>query len=78
MTKEQMEHVLVPLHEKISDSEKKELLLKYNVTLLEMPKIKADDPSIRHLDVKRGDMIRITRKSRTAGSTYFYRVVVNA
>ena len=78
MTKEQLEHVLVPLHEKLSDAEKKEILVKYNVTPLEMPKIRADDPAIRHLDVKRGDMIRIKRKSATAGTSYFYRVVINA
>jgi DNA-directed RNA polymerase subunit H len=77
MTKEKMEHTLVPVHEKLSESDKKEILTKYNVTPLEMPKIRADDPAIRHLDTKRGDMIRITRKSPTAGTTYFYRVVIN-
>ena len=78
MTKEQLEHELVPKHEKLTDSEKKQLLEQYNVTTLEMPKIRLDDPAIRHLDAKRGDMIRITRKSKTAGTTYFYRVVINA
>ena len=34
MTKEAMEHTLVPRHEKMSESEKKELLQKYNVTVV--------------------------------------------
>lgn len=66
------------MHEKLPDSVKKELLEQYNVTMLEMPKISIDDPAIRHLDAKRGDMIKITRNSKTAGTTYFYRVVINA
>ena len=73
-----MEHELIPVHEKISAEEKDTLLRRYNVSLLEMPKIKSDDPAIEHLNVKRGDVIRILRKSRTAGTAVFYRVVVNA
>ncbi len=77
MSKEKMEHFLIPEHEKISEKEKEELLKRYNVDLLELPKIKKTDPAIRHLDVKIGDIIRITRQSPTAGKSIFYRVVVN-
>lgn len=73
-----MEHSLIPPHEKVSEDEKKILLEKYNITLLQLPKIKIDDPSIKHLSLKRGDVVKIIRKSVTAGNSTFYRVVVNA
>lgn len=75
---DELSHELVPRHEKISDEEKAEVLERYHVSLLELPKISKKDPGIRHLEVKTGDVIRITRNSRTAGDTVFYRVVVNA
>lgn len=71
-------HDLVPKHEKITDSEKNELLAKYHVTPLELPKIAKTDAGIRHLEAKPGDIIKVTRKSRTAGESTYYRVVVNA
>ncbi len=76
---EPIEHVLVPIHEKLTDEEREAFLKEYGITsLAELPKIRKDDPAIRHLQVKRGDIIRIRRKSPTAGETIFYRVVVNA
>ena len=78
MTQEEMLHELVPTHEKITDQEKQDLLDRYHVSLLEMPKIRVDDSAIAHLDAKRGDIIKITRPSFTAGHAHYYRVVVNA
>jgi len=46
------------------------------VTEKELPKIFSTDPAIRHLNVKKGDVIKITRKSPTAGETIYYRVVI--
>ena len=77
MAEEALKHVLVPKHEKISDKDKLALLEQYNVTERELPKIPITDPAIRHLDVKVGDVIRITRLSETAGNVYFYRGVSN-
>lgn len=68
-------HVLVPLHEKCSDKEKQEVLTRYNVDVQRMPRIPYTDPAIQHLGVEEGDLIKITRKSTTAGSTTYYRVV---
>jgi len=72
-----LSHFLVPEHIKISQKEKDELFKTYNVTLKEMPKIFANDPAIRHLDVKENDVIKIIRKSPTSGTTIFYRGVIN-
>ena len=75
--KDQLTHLLVPEHTKLSDKEKDELLQKYHVTLRELPKIKKDDPAIRHLDLKEGDVVQIQRKSPTAGHIVFYRGVID-
>jgi len=71
-------HVLVPKHVKISEKEKKELLEKYNITLRELPKILKKDPVIKHINLKQGDIVKIIRKSQTAGESVFYRGVVDA
>lgn len=72
---EPIKHTLIPKHEKISEDEKLKLFEKYNITFKELPKIIKNDPAIRHFDVKVGDVIRITRKSPTAGRAIFYRGV---
>ena len=71
-------HILVPKHSKLSDKDKKELLEQYQITLKELPKIMKKDPSIKDLGVKTGDIIKIVRKSVTAGEAVFYRCVTNA
>ncbi len=71
------EHALVPEHSKLNDKEKKDLLEKYHISLKELPKISKKDPAIANLNVKEGDVIKITRKSQTAGEAIFYRGVIN-
>ena len=72
---EAIQHVLVPKHEIISDKERIELMEKYNVSISELPKIRANDPGIRHLKVKHGDIIKISRNSISAGESVFFRAV---
>lgn len=71
------EHVLLPKHEKLSEKEKKELLEEYHITMKELPRIKESDAAIQSLKAKPGDVIKITRKSPTAGEAVFYRGVIN-
>jgi DNA-directed RNA polymerase subunit H (RpoH/RPB5) len=71
-----IKHVLVPEHIKLSESEKKELLDRYKISLNELPRILKNDPAIAHLNVKEGDVIKIIRKSDSAGKSIYYRVVV--
>ncbi len=75
--KEILQHVLIPLHEKCSQEEKKKVLERYHADLNEFPKISINDPAIRHLSVKPGDLIKITRKDPKAGISIYYRVVIN-
>ncbi|MEA2089140.1 MAG: DNA-directed RNA polymerase subunit RpoH/Rpb5 C-terminal domain-containing protein, partial [Thermoproteota archaeon] len=55
---------------------KKKLLKKYRIKPYQMPHIKVSDPVMRLIGAKRGDVIKITRKSATAGRTVAYRYVV--
>ena len=56
------DHVMVPVHSKLSVQDKKELLKKYNITLTQLPKMHRTDSAISHLNVKEGDVIKIERK----------------
>lgn len=68
-------HILTPKHHKISEKERSQLLEKYDVTSKELPKILKTDSAIKEIDAKLGDIIKIIRKSPTAGESSFYRVV---
>ncbi|MBI2653943.1 DNA-directed RNA polymerase subunit H [Candidatus Woesearchaeota archaeon] len=70
-------HILTPKHLKLGEREKAQLLEKYNVTSKELPKILKIDAAIKELDVKPGDIVKIVRKSQTAGDAVFYRVVAD-
>ena len=69
-------HVLSPTHEKLTADEVQKLLKNYNVEYAKLPKISITDPSIKQLEVKLGDVIKISRKSPTSGNTVYYRMVI--
>ena len=71
-----MKHVLVPSHRILSEKEKEELLKEKNIKLHQLPKILINDPAIKELKPKVGDVVEIIRKSPTSGETKYYRVVV--
>jgi DNA-directed RNA polymerase subunit H (RpoH/RPB5) len=70
-------HQLVPKHVKLSEKEKQKLFEAYHISLKELPKISIKDPVIQELEPKEGDVIKIIRKSPTAGETFFYRGVID-
>ena len=74
---EGIRHILVPEHTKLSAKEKDDLLKRHNISFIGLPKVRAKDPAIAHLDAKHGDVVKIVRKSSTAGSSVFYRGVIN-
>ena len=71
-------HILVPKHEIMQIEEAKQVLEKYHCKSIELPLIFVNDPAIVGLGVKPGDMIKITRKSATAGESFYYRYVIEA
>lgn len=72
------DHELVPKHEVLSEDEKKEILARFNATEEQFPFLFSSDPVVRELKAKPGDMVRISRKSDTAGETTYYRFVVES
>ena len=70
------DHVYVPKHEIMNKKDAQKVLDEFNCKPTELPLIFVTDPAILGLGVKPGDMIRITRKSGTAGESTYYRYVV--
>ena len=70
------EHILVPKHILLGAEEVTNLLKKFNITINQLPRISSKDAVVKILDAKPGDVIKILRKSETAGTSEFYRVVV--
>lgn len=68
-------HKLVPKHVVLNGDEAREILSKYNISLTQLPKISRKDPAIKELDLKRGDIIKIIRKSGTAGEAVYFRTI---
>ena len=71
-----LEHKLVPNHEILSDKEKKELLERYNIEPEKLPKILDTDPAIISIGAVHGQIVKISRKSRTAKDATAYRFVL--
>lgn len=72
-----LNHDLVPIHELLSDDEAKGLLAQYNILPEQLPKILASDPAARAVGAKAGNVVRIRRKSRTAGEAVAFRYVID-
>ena len=70
------DHVDVPEHKIMTRKDAEEVLEKYHCKTTDLPLILANDPAIIGLGVKPGDMIKIIRKSATAGESFYYRYVV--
>ncbi len=70
------DHVYVTKHEIMNKKEAQNVLDQFNCQPTELPLIFVTDPAILGLGVKPGDMIKITRKSGTAGESIYYRYVV--
>ena len=70
------EHGLVPLHEILTQKEQAQLLAKYKLKPYQMPQIKSTDPAVKAIGAIPSDILRIIRKSSTAGEHVAYRYVV--
>ena len=66
-------HILQPKHIRLKAEEVKKLAEKYNISLSQLPKIKATDPAIPE-GSQPGDVLKIERKEEDKINVY-YRVV---
>lgn len=73
-----LNHVNVPLHVIVPEDEVKELLKRYNIVREQLPKIRNNDPACRVIDAKPGNVVKVTRRSPTAGVAVAYRLVIEA
>jgi DNA-directed RNA polymerase I, II, and III subunit RPABC1 len=70
------EHELVPPHSIASEEEVGLVLDHYKISKTQLPRISHDDPAARVLGAVPGQVLRIERNSDTAGTSYYYRLVV--
>lgn len=76
MKKDILKHRLVPEHTILSKSERNKVLKELDIHPEQLPKIKQDDPVCKAIEAKSGDILKITRKSHTAGKFVTYRQVL--
>ena len=79
---EVMNHILVPEHRLLSPKEAEDVLKKYSISIEELPKIRRSDACVRSLELRvgeipRGSIVKIVRRSETAGISYAYRLVID-
>jgi DNA-directed RNA polymerase subunit H (RpoH/RPB5) len=62
-------HILQPKHTKLKPNEVQDLLKKFNISVAQLPKIRATDPALPE-GMKPGEVIKIERKEE--GSIHVY------
>ncbi len=70
-----LKHDLVPEHVILSEEESDEVLEELDVHPDQIPKILPNDPVVKSIGAKEGDLLKITRNSETAGEFIAYRLV---
>lgn len=75
MKKDILKHQLVPEHVILSEEEAKKVLEEMKIHAEQLPRIRTDDPVVKAIGAKEGDILKIIRESPTAGKFVTYRIV---
>lgn len=67
---------MVPKHIILNKEEEKEVLDKFSIKPENLPKILINDPVVKEIGAKEGNILKIIRKSKTAGTSLYYRIVI--
>ena len=72
----------MPEHHLLTEEQAAEVLKELQVEKDKLPKIRMDDPAVVYLEqihgkIQEGSIIKIIRKSETAGEFIAYRLVIN-
>jgi DNA-directed RNA polymerase subunit H len=70
------EHDFVSKHELLTPEEKQKFLDDRKVISYQLPRINATDPAIIAVGGRPGDIVRVIRRSQTAGKYFTYRYIV--
>jgi len=70
-----LKHQLVPEHVVLSEEEAEKVLEDMKVHAQQLPRIRSDDPVVKAIGAKEGDILKIIRESPTAGKFVTYRIV---
>jgi len=69
-----LEHILVPKHRVLTESEKIRIKTKYNINDNQFPDISRFDPVAQAIGIRPGEVCEIIRPSKTAISARYYRI----
>ncbi len=69
------QHELVPDHSVLDDEEVEDVLEEYDIDKTDLPKLQRLDPAAPD-GVSVGDVVKVTRDSRTTDEAVVYRLVV--
>jgi DNA-directed RNA polymerase subunit H len=69
-------HFLIPKHELLTREEAEKIVVTFSATPGQFPYILGTDPIAKEVGAKPGDFVKITRRSESAGSSIYYRYVV--
>lgn len=72
-----LNHDLVPIHELLTPEETSTVFEDLNINPEQLPKILAGDPAAMAVGAKPNQVIRVRRKSKTAGESIAYRFVID-
>lgn len=71
---------LVPLHKKLSRRQRMKLINDSGISLNQLPRIYDQDPAVKRIDARPGDVVKIFRRNNLSSSivrkTVAYRLVV--